>query len=182
MRKIPLLKKIIYQVFLGKKWRIYAETEINVLFVNFLFQRLLGINKHVPHSVHFTSRVVIYEKIRHSKDKSTLASLANSHGSYIQGINGIEIGENFLFGPGLRLISANHNPGDLDSWDDVKPIKIGNNVWLGSNVTILPGVQIPNNAVIGAGSVVTKSFEEDNIVIAGNPAKFIRKLEEKKGF
>jgi acetyltransferase-like isoleucine patch superfamily enzyme len=169
------LKKFVLKIFLGKRWKYYTETELNVLFTNFIFQRLLGINKQTPFSVHFTSRVVIYEKIEHQYDKLTLSSFANSHGSYIQAINGIKIGSNFLFGPGLRLISANHDPNRLDSWEKIQPIEIGDNVWMGSNVTVLPGVKIPANTVVGAGAVLTKTFEEENTVLAGNPAKVIRK-------
>ena len=53
-------------------------------------------------------------------------------------------------------------------------VKIGRNCWIGEKVTILPGVTIGNNVIIGAGSVVTKSFE-DNTIIAGCPAKCIKK-------
>lgn len=58
-----------------------------------------------------------------------------------------------------------------------KPVKIGRNVWIGSNSTILPGVTVGDNAVIGAGSVVTKDIPE-NTVFAGNPAKFIKNIGE----
>ena len=57
-----------------------------------------------------------------------------------------------------------------------KKIKIGNNVWIGSDCTILQGITIGNGAIIGAGSVVTKDVPEKSIV-AGNPAKFIKKIE-----
>lgn len=53
---------------------------------------------------------------------------------------------------------------------------IGNNVWIGGSVTILPGVRIGNNTTIGAGSVVTKDIA-DNCVAVGNPAKVIKRLE-----
>ena len=53
-------------------------------------------------------------------------------------------------------------------------IIIKRNVWIGANVIILPGVKIGSNSIIGAGSVVTKSFE-DNSIVCGNPARFIKK-------
>lgn len=58
-----------------------------------------------------------------------------------------------------------------------KSIKIGRNVWIGSNSTILPGVTVGDNAVIGAGSVVTRDVPE-NMVAAGNPAKVIKCIFE----
>jgi|TARA_B100001971_G_C18110042_1_gene493671 maltose O-acetyltransferase len=56
-------------------------------------------------------------------------------------------------------------------------VKIGNNVFIGMNTIILPGVTIGNNVIIGAGSIVTKDFP-DNVVAAGNPAKIIKKIKE----
>ena len=58
-----------------------------------------------------------------------------------------------------------------------KPIVVGNNVFIGSNTTILPGITIGNNVVIGASSVVTKNIP-DNVVAAGIPARIIRSLQE----
>ena len=55
------------------------------------------------------------------------------------------------------------------------PVTIGNNVWIGGNVTILPGVSIGDNTTIGAGSVVTKDIKS-NVVAAGNPCKVIKEL------
>ena len=58
------------------------------------------------------------------------------------------------------------------------PIKVGNNVWIGGNVVVLPGVTIGNNVVIGAGSVVTKNIP-DNVVAVGNPCRVIKKIDVK---
>ena len=56
-----------------------------------------------------------------------------------------------------------------------KSVKIGRNVWIGSNSTILPGVTVGDNAVISAGSVVTRDVPE-NMVVAGNPAKVTKSI------
>ena len=59
------------------------------------------------------------------------------------------------------------------------PITIGDDVWIGGNVAILPSVTIGNNVIIGAGSVVNSDIE-DNSIAVGNPAKVIKKLEPDK--
>ena len=57
--------------------------------------------------------------------------------------------------------------------DFVGEIKIGSDCFIGANTTILPGVSIAPNVIVGAGSVITKSFSTDGVVIAGNPARII---------
>ena len=104
-----------------------------------------------------------------------MTSLAVSGCCYIQGYNGIYLGKNILFAKGLNLISANHSDKNLNDWDVVNPIIIGDNVWIGANVSILPSVELGNNCIVGAGSVVTKNFKEENLTIAGNPAKIIKR-------
>jgi acetyltransferase-like isoleucine patch superfamily enzyme len=92
----------------------------------------------------------------------------------------VTIGARTMFGPNISLFSATH-PEDpsvrngLKGPEMGKPITIGEDVWIGGNVVILPGVTVGNGAVIGAGSVVTKDVPELTIV-AGNPAKFLRKV------
>lgn len=61
----------------------------------------------------------------------------------------------------------------------INKVKIGNNVFIGMNTVILPGVTIGNNVIVGAGSIVTKDVP-DNVVVAGNPAKIIRKTDIKQ--
>lgn len=92
----------------------------------------------------------------------------------------IEIGDNVFVGPNTSFYTPCH-PIHKDyrykGLEYAKPIKILNNVWIGGNVVILPGVTIKDGAVIGAGSVITKDVEE-NTIVAGNPAKVIRKITE----
>lgn len=95
-------------------------------------------------------------------------------------VSTIEIGDNCMFAPNVQLYTATHplHPVKSNSGlEYAKPIKIGDNVWLGGGVIVTPGVTLGNNVVVGAGSVVTKSFP-DNVVIAGNPARIIKTVEE----
>lgn len=88
------------------------------------------------------------------------------------------IGNNVLIGPYVGIYTAQH-PLDsqqrLAGWQRVSDIEIGDNVWIGANCTILPGVKIGKNAVIGAGSVVTQNVPE-NTLAYGVPCRLIRKL------
>ena len=88
-------------------------------------------------------------------------------------------GDNVFIGPNCGFYTAEH-PLDAETrnkgLETAKPIKVGNNVWFGGNVVVLPGVTIGDNTVIGAGSVVTKNIPS-NVVAAGNPCKVIKQLE-----
>lgn len=92
-------------------------------------------------------------------------------------VNPVTFGENVLIGPNCSFFAAGH-PLEPElrkaGWEFGKTIQVGNNVWFGGNVTVLPGVTIGENAVIGAGSVVTKDIPADCIAV-GNPCRVIRK-------
>ena len=93
------------------------------------------------------------------------------------GRGGIGIGNDVFIGPKVNLITINHdvNP-DNRSATYGRRIVIEDKVWIGINSTILPGVIIGYGAIVGAGSVVTKNVEPMTIV-AGNPARVIKKIE-----
>lgn len=172
LRKIfGLDSKIILYLTLIKR------ATLSTYLINFVFQRIFRKNSHFSHNVNFTS-VIIGENIKINKDLTTLLSFCVSSHCYFQSINGIKVGKNFLFAPGVKIISSNHDFTELRKSVATKPIEIGDNCWLGANVILLPGIKIGNNCVVGAGSVVTKNFEEDNLILAGNPARIIRRLNK----
>ena len=102
----------------------------------------------------------------------------------------IYIGENVMLGPNVSLMATTHpllpeervamkyNDGHISGSEYAAEIHIGNNVWIACNVVVCGGVTIGNNAVIGAGSIVTKDIP-DNYVAYGNPCKPIRPITEK---
>ena len=91
---------------------------------------------------------------------------------------GIEIDDDTFIAPKVNLITLNHVANPYERSTTVsKPIKIGKRVWIGIAATVLAGVTIGDNAIVGAGSVVTHDVES-NTVVAGNPARVIKRLEQ----
>lgn len=86
------------------------------------------------------------------------------------------IGDNVFIAPGVGIHTAGH-PLDVEQrnrgLEYARPVTIGNNVWIGAGVQIVPGVTIGDNCVIGAGSVVTKNVPA-NVVAAGNPCRVLK--------
>lgn len=90
----------------------------------------------------------------------------------------VTIGDDCFIGPNVSIYTACHSTDPLErntrrEW--AEPVTIGDNVWIGGSVTILPGVTIGSNVTIGAGSVVTRDIP-DNVVAVGNPCKVIKNL------
>ncbi|MCD5322833.1 MULTISPECIES: sugar O-acetyltransferase [Pontibacillus] len=90
----------------------------------------------------------------------------------------ITIGKNCLLAPGVRILTATHPLDPIKRNAGLEygmPVTIKDNVWVGANAIINPGVTIDHNVVIGSGAVVTKDVP-DNVVIGGNPARVIKHL------
>lgn len=92
----------------------------------------------------------------------------------------VEFGDNVFIAPNCVFSTAGHA---IDSeqrnqgLEIARPIKVGNNVWIGTNVSVLPGVTIGDNTIIGAGSVVNKDIPSD-VIAVGNPCRVMRKITE----
>lgn len=100
-------------------------------------------------------------------------------GCKFQDQGGIYIGDNCLLGHNTVIATLNHGMLPEERGDLIpSPVRIGNNVWIGSGSIILSGVTIGDNAVIGAGSVVTKDVPADMVAV-GSPAKVIRSIYDK---
>lgn len=90
----------------------------------------------------------------------------------------VTIGDDCFIGPNVSIYTACHstNPIERNSRKEwALPVTIGNNVWIGGSVTILPGVTIGDNVTIGAGSVVVKDIPS-NVIAVGNPCRVIKRL------
>lgn len=103
-----------------------------------------------------------------------------NHNAYLMDGAPIKIGSYCFIGPNCGMYTATHaliaeerNQG----LEKAKPIEVGNNVWIGADVTILSGVKIGENSVIGAKSVVTKDIPA-NVIAVGNPCTVLRKITE----
>lgn len=105
----------------------------------------------------------------------------NFTGNYnltILDIREVWIGDNVMIGPNTLITTVGHphTPmGRRQHLGIAKPVRVGNDVWIGGNVTILPGVTIGNNVIVAAGAVVTKDVP-DNMLVGGVPAKKIKDL------
>ncbi len=92
----------------------------------------------------------------------------------------VTFGDNVFIAPDCVFSTAGHpiDSGQRNQGLEIAlPIKVGDNVWIGAKVSVLPGVSIGNNTVIGAGSVVNRDIP-DGVIAAGNPCKVIRKITE----
>ena len=103
-----------------------------------------------------------------------------NHNLTILDIREVYIGNNVMIGPNTLITTVGHplSPkGRRQYHAFAQPVRIGNDVWIGGNVTILPGVTIGNNVVVAAGAVVTKDVP-DNTLVGGVPARKIKEIED----
>ncbi len=137
-------------------------------------QKILGNNKSAPFPV--SSKIRISNSNNLTIGENNLNNF-QSFGIYFQNNYGkITLGDNVYIAPNVGIITANHDLCNLDRHMPGKSVIISSDCWVGMNSVILPGVILGPRTIVGAGSIVTKSFKEGFVVIAGNPAKIIRNL------
>ncbi len=168
-----LVKKILFtllRLFGGKAFSNPAFNPVSLL-KHLIIQKIFRINSNIPWPVHWTSVIKSPENIDKGNRNPGL-----SMGCYIDGRNGIKFGENVWVGPKVSIISMNHKLDKYTEYETTNPIIIGDNCWIGAGATILPGVELGIHVIVAAGAVVTNSFKQDNIVIAGVPAKIVKEI------
>ncbi|NOX63645.1 MAG: acyltransferase [Chloroflexi bacterium] len=167
-----LVHKLVLR-FLGMFGSGFANPQFppRLLLKHVILQKVLRINAHVPWPVHWTTHVIAPENIQRGTRAPGL-----SHGCHLDARNGIIFGKNVWVGPRVSIISMNHDICNYHRYQPAQPIVIGDNCWLGANAIILPGVRLGNHVVVAAGAVVTHSFTEDDILLAGIPARIIKRL------
>lgn len=142
----------------------------------FIPQKIFRKNGSIPWPAHPSSRFLYSKKISVG---NRCAPGINAF-CYIQARNSIILGSNIRIGPGVGLISAGHDLNDYDHHEKCNPIRIGDNVWIGMNSVVLPGVTIGDNVAIGAGSIVTSDIPSNSIAV-GNPCRVIKEKGPYRG-
>lgn len=140
----------------------------------FFYQKILRINSDIPWPVHPTSYINGVNNIKIGV--GTFFGMNKE--LYAQAMDPIFIGDYTRVAAYTKFISANHDLFDHRKHTNKGGIKIGRYCWIGIGAIILPGVVLGDHVKVAAGAVVSKSFEEGYCVIAGNPAKIVKKLDK----
>lgn len=164
-------------------WSFKKETKYLSLWAMTLLPGSLGQHMRAWLMPYFLKRLgtatVIKSAVRiSSPEKVSIGSHCNfATGVFITGGGGVKIGDWVGFGPDVKVWSVNHRFEDADrpwllqGWD-YKEVHIEDDVWLGANTFVMPGVTIGKGAIVSAGSVVNKSIPAYALV-AGNPARVV---------
>lgn len=175
IRKILKFCYINFIKIFFKKCYETRETQTPILIRHIFRQRILGINRSIYWPIHSSSIVTHPHNIFIGIDTSP----GYMPGCYIQGNGKIYIGDYTQVASNVGIISANHDIYDSRKHNN-SVVSIGKYCWIGMNSVILPNVVLGDFTIVGAGSVVTKSFKDGYCVIGGNPAKIIKRLDPSK--
>jgi acetyltransferase-like isoleucine patch superfamily enzyme len=174
-----ILSKMVMPIFYQKKYLKGKWFDRNIkgwkwAWRCLFMQKIIGYNRFVPWPVSHRTEIGNPDNIFF--DVNDINNFQH-FGCYFQSqFEKIIIGKGTYIAPNVGLITSNHDINSLDKHLEGKPVIIGEKCWIGMNSVVLPGVELGDNTIVGAGSIVTKSFIEGNCVIAGNPAKIIKKI------
>ncbi len=139
-----------------------------------LTQRILSYNRHIPWPV--SPFMSISSPLNIDFDPDDLNNF-QMIGSYFQNFGArIVIGKGSYIAPNVGLITTNHDTADPSRHLAGQEVVIGPKCWIGMNAVILPGVTLGENTVVGAGAVVTRSYPDGHVVLAGAPARVIKTI------
>jgi len=127
----------------------------------FFMQKIMGFNRKVPWPVDFRSKVLGVEHIQ----KGIMCDPGDNIGIYINAYGGLQMGDNVNIGQNTIITTTNHNIYDHRKISEKKGVKIGSNVWIGANCSIVAGVTIGDNVTIGAGCTIREDIKSNSIVI-----------------
>lgn len=155
-----------------RQYKVLIKTRIPISYIDYLKFRLFGNKiywyKHKDCMVANARQIFV-----------GVNCLIGRPGNYIQGAGNVFIKDYVQFGPNVGILSANHDIYDQNKYNN-SPIVIGEYSWIGMNSIITAGVELGPRTIVGAGSIVTKSFPDGFCVIAGNPARLIKHLDKEK--
>lgn len=156
------LKSIYFTGTIGWKW----------IWRSIFFQKILRINSNIPFPVSHNMSLSTHRNLEFDIDDINNFQM---NGCYFQNFKGkIVIGKGTYIAPNVGIITVNHDLANLDGHGKGADVVLGKKCWIGMNSVIMPGVTLGDNTTVGAGSIVTKSFVDGNVIIAGTPAKVIR--------
>jgi len=188
-RKITFIKAVFFTGIASRSFKKFGK---NVVFHRNLIlfgQEFISIGNNVSIGANGTLTAWgTYGSNNYNPEIIIEDDVTIGEGFHITAINKIHIGKGVLTGKYVTISDNSHGTiseseiYELPSRRKLTTkgsVIVGERVWIGDKVTILAGVQIGSGCIIGANSVVTKSFS-DNLIIAGNPAKIIKVIKEKK--
>ena len=169
-----ILKRILFLFPVIRSYSRFKQSITNkVNFFNYLKFSAIGGGKKIYWPVHKSSEVTHPQNIYVGINSNA----GTRPGCYLQGNGGIHIGNYVHFASNIGVISGNHDLYNQMK-HETREVRIDDYCWIGMNVVILPGVHLGPRTIVGAGSVVTKSFPDGYCVIAGNPARMIKELDK----
>ena len=174
----PFLR-LLFRAFFHKKYlssEYFDDSRGYIWCLRAIISRnLLRLNVQLPFPCHHSSNITDWRNLDFNPDD---IHNFQSQGCYFQCSKAkITLGKRCYIGPNVAVITANHNPCNLEEHNEGKPVYISENCWIGFGSVILPGVYLAPGTVVAANSVVTKSVFKGAFLIAGSPAKKIKRYD-----